>query len=507
MPSREIRRNLKKKRETTVEKKKESHPFLYAFSVGVLLIVVVTFIGLPVASKIGAGGSIVFGRYEGKEIKYVPGNYFSKQREIIAEQVKQSNSSDSFQAQAYKVWRGAFERTVLHTAILLEAERSGIWISEDRIDRAIIKYGPYMENGKFSEKKYNATPNSEKYKTRVLFREDLMEQQYLSDVYGFQRGSSKEENFIVGMDNPERSFMFVSYPFKDYPEEEVISYGKKNLDLFRKIKLSRILIKTSANDAEKIEKKLTEGSGKFEELAKSYSKDIYANNNGDMGWKYRYELKDDFENSSDLDNVFAMKEGDISPVIKGKFGWMIYRCNAPAVKPDLQDPDLLDVIKKYIMKYERGKVEDYFTKEAEKFAKKARETSFLDACGTLNVTPFVTEYFPINYQLIFSFKPVRSKGDRPSLTSANYSKTFFETAFSLKKGKISDPVLLDDQVVVLELVKEKSPDEKEKDILKRYYTYFTGQTIQMDVQNYLTNPDKLEDNFNETFYKYIAPRS
>ena len=102
---------------------------------------------------------------------------------------------------------------------------------------------------------------------------------------------------------------------------------------------------------------------------------------------------------------------------------------------------------------------------------------------------------------------MRSKGDKPSLTSANYSKTFFETAFSLKKGKTSDPVLLDDQVIVLELVKEKTPDNKEKDILKQYYNYFVGQTIQLDVQDYLPNPDKLEDNFNETFYKYIAPHS
>ncbi len=506
MPSRDVRRNLKKKPENIVEKKKESHPFLYGFSVAVLILVVVTFIGLPVASKIGRSGSLVFGKYDGREIAYVPGNYFAKQRENIARAIeREQNNNTNLEAQLYRVWRSAFNQTVLHTAILIETEKSGIWISEDRIDKAIIKYGPYTVNGKFSERIYNQTPNAEKYKTRKYFREYMLDQQYLTDFYGGERVSDKERDFFLKMASPQRSFSFISLQFSDYPEEEVTAFAEKNSDLFRKIKLSRILIKSSEKEAEKIWEKLTKEKGSFEELAKTYSKDSYATNGGDMGWRYNYQIKDDFENKGDIEKIFKLKESEISEVIKGKFGWMIFRCNSPVVQADVKDKDLLKEVKKYVLTYERGKVEDYFLKKAKDFVNYAKVHNFLDACGKYNYIPFLTEYFPINYQLLFSFKPVKAKGDRPSLTTANYNKTFFEKAFSLKKDDVSEPILLEDQILVLKLLKEDSIKDSDKELYTSYYNYFVQQAVKADVQSYLTNPDKLEDNFNEVYFKYIAP--
>ncbi len=510
MPSREVRRNLKraKKPENIVEKKKESHPFLYAFSLAVLVLVVVTFIGLPLASKIGRTGRLVFGKYDGREIAYVPGNYFDKTKENIARSLEQQkNNKVNFEAQLYRVWREAFNQTVLHTAILIETQRSGIWISQDRIDKAIIKYGPYTVNGKFSEKLYNETPNSEKYKTRQYFRDYILEQQYFTDYYGGERPSSKEKKFFVDMTLPQRSFSFITLPFSNYPDKEIAAFAQKHSKLFRKIKLSRIFV-NSEKDAKKIWEKLTKENGNFEELAKTYSKDTFATNGGSMGWKYDYEIKDDFVKDSDLEYVLNLKESEISKVVKGKFGWMIFRCDSPLVQPDVKDKDLLKVVKKYVLTYERGKVEDYFLKRAKDFVAYAKKHNFLDACGKYNFVPFLTNYFPINYQLLFSFLPVQSKGNKPSLATANYSKTFFEKAFSLTKKKdISDPILLEDQIVVLKLLNEKTTLKKnDKQLYESYYNYFTQQAVKTDVQNYLTNPKKLVDNFNEVFFKYISPK-
>ena len=507
MPSRDARRTLKKKKETSAEKKKEMHPFLYAFTIGILVLVVVTFIGLPVASKIGRSGRLVFGSYEGKDIVYIPGNYFAKQRVQIGEQIRQAGESDSIQVQAYKVWRGAFDRTVLHTAILSETAKSGIWVSEDRIDKAIIKSGPYTINNKFSEERYKDTPNSEKFETRKYFREQLLHEEYLTDFLGFLHSGKPEKNFFKGMVNPERSFTFVTFPFAQYPDNGVESFAEKNISLFKKIKISRILIKSKESDAVEIKNKLDNKVSSFEELAKTYSKDSYAAKGGDMGWQYFYQLKDDFNSETDLETLFDMKEGQISDVIKGKFGWMVFRCNSPAIQPNFKNKDTLDTVRKYIMRYDRGKVEDYFTTQADKFVKTADKSSFLDACGSLNVVPFMTEYFPLNYQNIFSYMPVTAKGGKPSLTTANYSKEFFKTAYSLKKGEISKPVLLDDQVLVMELAGEKKTDDSANQILDRYYDYYIRNADETDLQTYLTDPKKLVDHFNETFYKYIAPKS
>ena len=50
-----------KETETIVDKKIEKHPVLYIFSFIILIVIVVTFVGAPVASKMsGNGAKIVF---------------------------------------------------------------------------------------------------------------------------------------------------------------------------------------------------------------------------------------------------------------------------------------------------------------------------------------------------------------------------------------------------------------------------------------------------------------
>ncbi len=84
MPSRDFRRATQKKGENVsdiIEKRHETHPFLYGFSVVVLVVVVVTFVlagpGGPLCrGGVGASGSIVFGSYNGHDIAYYPGQLF-----------------------------------------------------------------------------------------------------------------------------------------------------------------------------------------------------------------------------------------------------------------------------------------------------------------------------------------------------------------------------------------------------------------------------------------------
>ena len=157
MASRELRRSSdtttkKKKLETEVEKKRQMHPFLYAGSVILLVIIVVTFVGAPVISGSAGRGNLNFGTYRGKPINYYPGNYLARQRELIAEGVRQQEGEQGdLSSQILRIWRTAFERTLLHTALLMAAEESGVWVSTDKVDEFLITSGPYLVDGKFSE--------------------------------------------------------------------------------------------------------------------------------------------------------------------------------------------------------------------------------------------------------------------------------------------------------------------------------------------------------------------
>ncbi len=509
MPSREFRRLGRKKSKkpaTYIEKKRTAHPFLYIFSVIILIIIVVTFVGGPLISRSAGSGSISFGTYKGKSIDYYPGNYFSQQKDIYAERLRQSGGNDNLETQAYKVWRNAFDQTVFHTAVLLEAEKSNIWVSENLIDKAVISSGQYMVDGEFNEEKYRNTPNSERFATRKLFKEQIIHERYLADVLGAQKSSRKEMNFIKEMADVQRSFSFVHFLFSDLPEEKVLSYAEENRNRFKKIKLSRILIKSSASEAEEIKKKLDARISSFEELARAHSKDLYAEKGGDMGWRYFYDLEGDFDSTEPVEKIFSLNEGDLTSVLSSRFGWVIYRSNSPSIEMDIFDDETLQIARHYIMRYEKGMVEDYFQEKGQNFSTRANEIGFRLAAIERGIVPSETDYFPLNYQGIFFMTPVRALDQEVNISSASYSREFFEVAFSIRKNQISDPIMLDDQVIVLNLEDERKTPERGLALMEDFYRYFAARTLEADLQNVLMDPDFLEDNFNNIFYQYIFPR-
>ncbi len=529
MPSREMRRVTRKRgagKETTVEKKRKRHPFLYGFSVIILIVIVVTFVGGPALSRAGRKGTLTFGYYDGKPVEFFPGNYFSRQKDLAAEGLSGSEANDEVEVQIYKVWRTAFDQTILHMAIMAEAEKSGIWVSEDGVDRALIASGPYMVDGQFSEERYNRTPSAERFVTRKLFREQILHEQYLKDIFNNQHAGNPEIEFFQAMVETQRKLSFITYAFSDYPDKEIWAYGEKNKDRFRKIKLSRILIKSSNNEAQEIKKKLEERTSSFEELARAHSKGLFADKGGDMGWRYFYDLEGDFDTTEPVEEIFRLNEGEISPVLTTRFGWVIYRCDTPALELDVElkavsasaaedvslpEPDSLEaetiqIITDYVMKYEKGMVEDYFFELAMSFAERAEEVGFLLAALQEGLPLLSTDYFPLNYQGIYFMAPVRSTDESVNISSASYNREFFEAAFSLFPGQISVPVLLDDQVLVLALEDERKSPEQEADFIDDYYQYIANQSLQSDMQTVLIDPNRLEDNFNTVFYQYVVPR-
>ena len=508
MASRDLRRAKAKKGETaseTIEKKKEAHPLLYVFSVILLVIVVVTFVGSPVAGKLTGGGSIVFGSYDGRDIAYYPGSYFAEQRELIAQQVRDSATQDQDMTILQQtVWYQAYRQTAIHVAVLIQAEKAGMHVSEDAVDKALLTHPAYMENGRFSEERYNRTQGSEKAATRKLVREETMTNQYFRDMFTGLKASTKEKQFVTDMARAERSFTFVSFPYEGYPAEEVRRYGEANTALFRKIKLSRILVKSGEREAKEIRRKIAEKTSSFEELARTHSKDGYADKGGDMGWRFAYDLQADFEKKETAQELFALKAGDVSEVLKGSFGWLVYRCDADPVDPDFTDTAVLDIVKLYLTTYEKGKIEDYFVAKGQQFARRAADAGVSTAAREAGVVPIATDFFPLNLQNVFSFAPLRAIPEEATPAPAAYSEEFFQAAFALPKDKVSEPVVLDDQVLVLSVLAERQMPESTASLLGSWVEYTANQAMQVDLQTQIMDPEKLKDNFMEAFNRLYS---
>jgi parvulin-like peptidyl-prolyl isomerase len=391
--------------------------------------------------------------------------------------------------------------------MLVQGEKAGLHVSEDSLDRALLTNPAYLENGRFSETLYTRTVSAEKARIRKLAREEALAGLYLRDMFTGLKTGAKEKDFVTAMAKTERSFSLASFPYAGFPEAEIRGFGEANKALFRRIKVSRILVTSGEKEAKEIRRKISEKVSSFEELAKAHSKDGYKDNGGDMGWRYAYDLESDFEKKEQAAPVFALKAGEVSEVAKGGFGWLIYRVDAEPVDPDFADAAVLDVVKSYLVTYEKGKIEDYFVAKAQEFSRRAGEAGFAAAARQAGITPVATDFFPINLQNVFSFTPLKALDETATPTTAIYSEEFFTAAFALAKDKVSEPVVLDDQVIVMSVLAEKEMPETTAGLMGSWLEYIASQTMQADLQNQLMDPAKLKDNFMEAFTKlYDTPQ-
>ena len=270
MPSRAVRRRKNKEnveiKKTLPAERRRRHPLLYAGSLALLVIIVVAFVGGPLAGRLGSGGPLIFGSYGGKEISYVQGNYLARQVDILSDQL-QDNTSQNYEWQAYQVWKGAYDRAVIRTAILQKADKAGVYISDNAIDALLLTTGPYMENGVFSETRYRNTSNSERFRYRQLYREEMTHQLYNADVLHIGFFSTDGAEFIKKMAADERSFYYAIFSYKEYPVSKVVAYAEENASNFRKIKMSRITIKSTVDEAVAVRQQILDGIATFENQA------------------------------------------------------------------------------------------------------------------------------------------------------------------------------------------------------------------------------------------------
>jgi hypothetical protein len=508
------RRDRKKNQpEKSDERNASTHltrrPILYIFSLFVLVLVLVTFVGAPaITSTAGAAaGQIVFGSYRGQPIAYSQGNYFARQVQSINDQVRQSQQADQIDQLARFIWRQAFNRTLFHEAVLYEAEQSGIAVTERRVDREIAQYPAFQEGGEFSPDLYRQASSSEKYEVREFLREQIIQQKYMRDKTQGLQTSSAESDFIGSMASPQRRFRFVSYGTGDFPDSEVRAFAEANQDLFRRINLSRITILESESTAQSIREQITSQQSGFEEMARAHSQDIYADSGGNMEWTYAYELRQSYDDPGKLSSLYELESGEVSQVYESRNGWVIYRVNEPVTPLDLESDDALQTVRDYMTQFERGVIEDYLTNQAEQFREEAQEIGFDQAVqGRTGLEVRETQFFPINYGNLDLFSRVQTSGDSNILQGAATRQDFFIELFGLEVGGISEPLVIGGTTHVFEVSEERESPADQSAFSGNYFQFTVRQFQSQQVQSALLQDRFIEDNFNAAYSRNVRRR-
>ena len=125
-------------------------------------------------------------------------------------------------------------------------------------------------------------------------------------------------------------------------EEEIAAYYEANRTFYKRpeaVAISQILV-GEEEAANRLHAELTADKSRFDELARAHSVGPEAENGGHLGAFRRGELPASFERE-----VFAIKKGNLSPVVKTDFGFHIFRVDETYPARDLLLKEVEDAIR------------------------------------------------------------------------------------------------------------------------------------------------------------------
>ena len=236
--------------------------------------------------------------------------------------------------------------------ILVEIGKYKITI--DEFENELKRYG---KSQSFRDKLDTLTEEGKKRVLENMIRENLF---YIAGEEEGIKLSSEEEEQINRLKRYIIIRKYITEKLKEKPvtEEEMKDYYEKNKKEFvipEKRKVSHIIV-SDENKAKELLKKIKEGAD-FSQIAKENNIDGSKNKGGDLGWISKGYMIKEFE-----EVAFSLKKGEISGVIKTKFGYHIIKVED--IKPE--EERNFEEVKESI----RKKIEEERIKQLEEDLKK-----------------------------------------------------------------------------------------------------------------------------------------
>ncbi len=480
------------------------NPLFWVFSVVILVLIFISFVVAPALVGLGSPeGSLQFGTYGGEPITYEYNNFFYHQHQSIAARMGQELSAENIEWQLYQLWRAAFNNTVVHLDLKQRAETAGLEITDTRIHQHLRTAGPYInEQGEFDREIYTSTPASRRQEILRQVRSDLIHQQVSSDLFS-SKIPAEEAQFVFSLGLVEKRFDYIAFDLQNYPDELTAEYAQEHHNVFQQIDISRISLRDNRSEADAVRNRIINGEITFEEAARTHSIDIFAEDGGQAGWNYYFELREDFQSEDELRNLFSLGRGEISELVRTDIGYALYRVNSPARQADVEDDEVLQAVRSYMTRSARGVIEDYFAGKAQEFAQRAQEEGFASSAAEEGLTVHATGLFPLNYGGSMLLGRMRDADPRGILSPAASNSFVLTELFSKNPGEITGPLIMGNHVAVAVCREEVTGNADEIRQLAAIYPYYAFELQQSDFTQMVLNSDKLEDNFFSVFVTRI----
>ena len=472
----------------------------------ILLICAFCFVVLPAvegrSSRQQESNAPVFGKYNGKEIKYEQGTDFA---DFVSQygQMYQMYGQQLDQSAYYQIFYQAFTSTVLKYAYTEAVQKTGYTVPQSAVTRELI---PYFsdENGNYSSKLYKQASDETKLEMKNTLESRLYAERFYNDNFGSDteifnletlyglKVAKAEESFFEAANQDMRGFEAAIFSISDFPLEEKLKYARANEAKFNMYNMQVITVEDKAT-AETVSKRLANNEITFEDAVSEYSNKNYSNSEGKLTNTYQYQIETILENPSDLAAVTGLSKDSVSDIIQTKLGFSIFKCTDAYLKPDFDNETIQSVVSSYISNYESSVIEDYYTEIAKAFVKEAKDSDFAATAENAGATVATIDPFPLNYGSVDILNAFNS-GDS-NLSGADSNENFLSKAFALKLNETSDPIVVGDHVVVLKYTTSSQPDKEDEinpDLLANYDEESANQVIM--------GSDKLENDFLNVYF-------
>ncbi|GMO24570.1 MAG: hypothetical protein Ta2B_04000 [Termitinemataceae bacterium] len=489
-------------------KRFKNKPGIFIGTVIVLVLVIVSFVLVPAIVPDSRGGlsaeQMAFGYWDGKPIAYTGGSYLLKVRERIIRQAQYNAmyQNNARMPQEQEVLYQAFNATVVRMAALETMRRANYVPPDSFVNKSVAQLPDFQENGRFSTLRYEQYPVGERLSLWNETKDDLIAERFREDIMDIAV-SSKEAVLIGNMSKNQRKFMFASIPFDTYPDNEVVAYVQKNVELFKVLHLSQITIKDEV-DAKKVHENIKNGSADFAETAESQSIDNYKSKSGDAGVRNAFEFDNVIKSEENRAKLSSLKKGDISDVFEAYSGWVFFRAEEDPKDAATDDVALLNKTRSYMLSDERGLVEEYFISRAKELNNRAKDSSFESAAAVLDIKVDEFGPLPINYGDIGLFNTLAASNISTLSGDASRNANFWKTAFSTAVGTPSEPIVLSgmygDFIAVIYPTEAITEDTDALEGVKTtYISYWAQELTAGSAEKSIFNSPKFENNFFATF--------
>lgn len=474
------------------------------YTVGSLIILLIcAFVFVLVPAMAGSGKkqeTISFGKYNGKEIRYEQdsdfANFVSQFGQYYQSMGMQIDSSTS-----YYIYNYAFNSTVAKMAAEDSVGKSGYKVPKSAVTRQLL---PYFtdENGNYNSKLYRSTPESTITSMRKEIEGNLISARYNDDLFGSDamglfglKNSDAELDFLAAMDSDKRGFDMAAFPMTNFPDEEKVAFGKANETKFIKYDMSVITVDDEAT-AKKVLKRLDASEITFADAIAEYSEKVYSDSEGKLNSSFAYQLENIMDDAANAMVVGTLPAGAKSDIIKTKSGYSIFMADGDSVAPDFDTDDMKRTVLSYLNSFESSVIENYFLSEAKDFVAEAAIESFDAACAKHGIEKDIIAPFPLNYGNISAAGTLNT--NVPGLANAATNENFLNTCFGLKLNEVSEPIIVDNNVLVLKYTGNGDAETEEPSLPD-----FSGYD-QDCASSSIMSSKKLQNDFIATYFQYFV---